>query len=252
MADFEGKTALVTGAGSGIGLAVAQHLAANGIKRLIATDWLAKGLASLDELDCEVVKLTGDVADERLWSDAERLLAGLDLAVVNAGVSGAAQIVTMDFREWRRVLKTNLDGAFLSLQAAMRGMKGHGGAIVVTSSATGLKAEAGTAAYGASKAAVMQLMRVAAKEGAADAIRVNAIAPAGVETAMWRTMDFFRDMVVELGSEEAAFAAVAEGGSPLGRFATADEIAEQIGFLLSDRAATITGATLTSDGGYLL
>lgn len=126
------------------------------------------------------------------------------------------------------------------------------GSIVVTASATGLKPEIGTAAYGASKAGVLQLVRVAAKEAAAQRIRVNAIAPAGVRTPMWRNMPFFAQMVEEQGSEDAAFALLAEGGTPLGRFAGADEIARQIAFLLSDDAATITGATLTSDGGYLL
>ena len=250
--DFSGKAALVTGAASGIGLATAQLLAARGVSRLIVTDWLAEGLAALDGLGCTLVKLVGDVADARFWEDAAPQLAGLDLALVNAGVSGSGSITSLDFTEWRRVLKTNLDGAFLSLQAAMRAMEGRGGSIVVTASASGLKAEVGTAAYGASKAGLLHLMRVAAKEGAGQGIRVNAIAPAGVETAMWRTMPFFADAVVAAGSEAAVFANIAQAGTPLGRFATPQEIAAQIGFLLSDDAATITGATLTSDGGYLL
>lgn len=249
---FSGKVALVTGAASGIGLATARLLADQGVARLIATDWLSDGLAPLDELACDVVKLAGDVADAQLWHEAADTLNELDLAVINAGVSGSGAITSLDFREWRRVLKTNLDGAFLSLKAAMLAMKGRGGSIVMTASATGLKAEVGTAAYGASKAGLLQLMRVAAKEGAADHIRVNAIAPAGVETAMWRSMPFFRAFAEEKGGDQAAFAEMAAAGSPLGRFATADEIAAQIAFLLSDAAATITGATLTSDGGYLL
>lgn len=249
--DFSGKTALVTGGGSGIGLATARMLAVRGIARLVVTDWVPEGLAALDDLPCDVVKLVGDVANERLWEGASETLTGLDLALINAGVSGSGEITDLDFGEWRRVLETNLDGAFLTLRAAMRAMKGKGGAIVVMSSATGLKAEVSTAAYGASKAGLMQLMRVAAKEGAVDRIRVNAIAPAGVETAMWRTMPFFAALVSSTGSEEAAFAQIA-GGSPLGRFASAEEIAAQVAFLMSDAAATITGATLTSDGGYLL
>ncbi len=249
---FAGKTALVTGAASGIGLAAAHLLAARGVARLVVTDWVADGLAGLEGLDCAVIPLIGDVADARFWAAAAPHLAGLDLALINAGVTGSGSIMTLAPEEWRRVLRTNLDGAFLSLQAAMRAMAGRGGAIVMTASATGLKAEEGTAAYGASKAGLLQLMRVAAKEGASEGIRVNAIAPAGVETAMWRIMPFFADAVAQTGSEAAAFAEIARAGTPLGRFATAAEIARQIAFLLSDDAATITGATLTSDGGYLL
>lgn len=249
---FAGKTALVTGAGSGIGLATAQLLAAKGLARLIVTDWVAEGLDALDGVACDVIKLVGDVADEHFWADAAPHLAGLDLALVNAGVSGSGAITALDFHEWRRVLKTNLDGAFLTLQAAMRAMEGRGGAIAVTASATALKAEQGTAAYGASKAGLLQLMRVAAKEGATQGIRVNAIAPAGVETAMWRAMPVFADLAAAKGSEAAAFAEIASAGTPLGRFASAEEIAAQIAFLLSHAAATITGATLCSDGGYLL
>jgi 2-keto-3-deoxy-L-fuconate dehydrogenase len=249
---FASKRALVTGAGSGIGLASARWLAARGLEALVATDWVAGGLDALDDLPCAVTKLVGDVASPAFWHDAKGALDGLDLALINAGVSGSGTIIDLDASEWRRVLRTNLDGAFLSLQAAMRAMAGRGGAIVLTASATGIKAESGTAAYGASKAGMLQLMRVAAKEGAALGVRVNAIAPAGVETGMWKSMPFFQELAKAKGSEAAAFAEIAAAGTPLGRFATPEEIAGQIGFLLSDAAATITGATLTSDGGYLL
>lgn len=94
-------------------------------------------------------------------------------------------------------------------------------------------------------------MKVAAKEAAPNRVRVNAIAPGGVETPIWHGMEFFDAMVAEKG-EQAAFDAMAEMATPLGRYARADEIAEQIAFLWSDAAATITGAVLTSDGGYSL
>jgi 2-keto-3-deoxy-L-fuconate dehydrogenase len=241
--DFSNKTALVTGAASGIGLATARALAAGGVARLLLVD---RQSIPWDGI-CPATILTGDVTDEAFW-DAQDL-GSLDLAVINAGVSGAGKIAELEFAEWRRILSVNLDGAFLSLRAAMRAMAG-GGAIVLTSSATGLKAEVGTAAYGASKAGLLQMMRVAAKEGAPH-IRVNAIAPAGVETPIWSGQAFFTDLVASTGSQAAAYQALS-AATPLGRFATADEIAGQIAFLLSDAAGTITGATLTSDGGYLL
>jgi NAD(P)-dependent dehydrogenase (short-subunit alcohol dehydrogenase family) len=150
-------------------------------------------------------------------------------------------------------MAVNLDGAFLTLQAAMRAIASTGGgSIVVTASAAGVKAERGIAAYAASKAGVIQLMRVAAQEGAALGIRVNAIAPGGVETAIWSGLPFFEDLVKQTGSEEGAYKAMASMATPLGRYAKPEEMAEQIAFLLSDRAAYTTGACLVSDGGYSL
>lgn len=171
--------------------------------------------------------------------------------MINAGVSGSGAIADLDFAEWRRVLSVNLDGAFLSLRAAMRAIR-DGGSIVLTASAAGIKAEPGIAAYAASKAAVIQLAKVAAKEGAARGIRVNAIAPAGVETPIWDGMAFFDDLIASEGSREAAFAALAKMATPLGRYAKPEEIAGQIAFLLSDASAFTTGSVLVSDGGYTL
>jgi 2-keto-3-deoxy-L-fuconate dehydrogenase len=239
--EFTGKIALVTGAASGIGLATTTRLAEAGASLI---------LLDRAQMAFEGARvLRGDVADEGFWKREEAEIGAIDLAVINAGITSAGPIAELDFAEWRRVLSVNLDGAFLSLRAAVRAMR-DGGSIVVTASATGLKAEVGTAAYGASKAGLLQLMRVAAKEAAPRGIRVNAIAPAGVETAMWQDMPFFKELSANLGGEAAAYAEIAKAGTPLGRFATAEEIAGQICFLLS--AATITGATLTSDGGYLL
>ena len=234
---FSNKTALVTGHASGIGAATAKLLADEGAA-IVGVD-LSQGQ---------------DVADSALWQGLADKLANVDIAVVNAGIATAAPLADLDFAEWRRTMSVNLDGAMLSIQAAMRAMIGHGrgGAIVTTASISGLKAEPGTGAYGASKAGLIQLAKVAAKEGAPHGIRVNAIAPGGVDTPIWDGMDFFDQMVGELGSRAAATQAMAQTATPLGRWATAEEIAAQIAFLLSDAAATITGSVLTSDGGYSL
>jgi len=239
---------LVTGAASGIGLATATLLA-DTAERLILVDRDADALARV-ALPCTVDLLPGDVADEDFWESAAPYLGGLTHAVVNAGVAGAGAIVGLDFAEWRRILSVNLDGAFLTLRAAMRAIDGAG-AIVAVASAAGIKAEPGIAAYAASKAGLIQLVRVAAKEGAARRLRVNAIAPAGVETPVWDAVPMFATRAAEIG-RDAAFAELAAMGTPLGRYARPEETARQVAFLLSDDAALMTGSVLVSDGGYTL
>jgi len=251
MSDFHNAVALVSGAASGIGAATAARLAAGGARKLILVDTDEDRLRDFAfTLPCERQPLIGDVADPELWREAD--LTGLTHAAVNAGIGAGAPILDASFEDWRRVLSVNLDGAFLTLQAAMRAMQGRGGSIVLTASVAGLKAEAGIAAYGASKAAVIHLARIAAKEGGPLGIRVNAIAPGGVETPIWHGVPMFAQLVERTGSEAAAFQAMGAAAGGAGRFARPEEIAGQIAFLLSDAAAFVTGACLVSDGGYSL
>ena len=246
-----GKRALVTGAASGIGAACIKRLVRAGADRFVLVDREPLESAAL-ALASDCTTFRGDVADPALWDEVEASAGPLDWAVLNAGVAAGGPITETGFDEWRRVLGTNLDGAFLSLRSAMR-LASDGASIVLTASISGVKAEPGTAAYGASKAGVIQLAKVAAKEGAARGIRVNAIAPGGVDTPIWDQTPFVRELVAQHGGDRAAaLAAMARMATPLGRYATSEEIAGQIVFLLSDEAATITGAVLVSDGGYSL
>jgi 2-keto-3-deoxy-L-fuconate dehydrogenase len=251
MSDFEKANILVTGAASGIGAATARLLAERGARKLILVDLDRERLtASASSLGCETALLAGDVADEAMWASAD--LSGLTHAVANAGIGAGGMVAETSMADWRKVMSVNLDGVFLTLRAAMTAMKQGGGSIVLTASVAGVKAEPGIAAYGASKAAVIHLARIAAKEGGPNRIRVNSIAPGGVETPIWANVPFFTDLVKSSGSEQAAFKSMGAAGTAIGRFARADEIAEQIAFLLSEKAAYVTGSCFVSDGGYSL
>lgn len=250
--DFSGKRALVTGAASGIGAATARAMAQNGAAHLVLVDLDEDRLAALD-LPCDVSHYAGDVADEALWDRIEAEGRALDAAFLNAGIAGtAAPFAKLTFGDWRKVMAVNLDGLFLSLRCAMR-LANDGAAIALTASVAGVKAEPGIGPYGASKAAVVHMAKIAAKEGAPRKIRVNAIAPGGVDTAIWDGMPFFEDLVAKhQGDRAGALLAMAGDMTPMGRFESAEEVAAQVMFLLSDASGTITGTALVSDGGYSL
>ncbi len=251
---FSGRTALITGAASGIGAAAARWLESQGIAGLVLVDIDADGLAALG-LGCPVRCFAGDVADPALWDRIEAEVLRLDHALINAGVANGGALTALEFAEWRRILGINLDGAFLGLRTALRIMAREEGthrSLVLTSSAVGVKPVAGTAAYGTSKAAVIHLAKIAAAEHLSTGIRINAVAPGRVETPIWTKTAQFEALEAELGSRRAALAALAAQLPSEGGFTSAEVMAGQIGWLLSDAADNVTGIVLSSDGGYVL
>ena len=249
--DFSGRTALITGAASGIGAACARLFSERGASKLILVDVDSEGMAAL-ELDCEVEAVTGSVADEALWDALTPKLKGLDHSVVNAGIGAGGPISDLSFSEWRRVMDVNLDGAFLTLRASLKAISttGRGGSVMITSSSTGVKPVPGVGPYGTSKAAVAHMARIAAMENAAANIRVNAIAPGGVDTAIWESGEGFNHSVEAIGREET-FKRMAST-TPNRRFASSEEMAATMLYMLSDAASNITGHVLVSDGGFTL
>jgi NAD(P)-dependent dehydrogenase (short-subunit alcohol dehydrogenase family) len=259
MTRFHNRTALVTGAGSGIGASTALQLAEEGAHVCCADLNPSAAEATAHVVvsrGCRASAHTLDVRAEGHWEVVlEHVLrehGSLGILVNCAGVSAASPLAQTPLAEWRRVFETNLDGAFLATKHGMRVMGEAGGVIAHIGSASGIRPSAGAAAYSASKAALGMLVRAAAKEcrEAGLPIRVCAVSPAGVRTPLWRSMSFFRDLVAKTGSEKAAFESLEQSGG--GSFAQPEDIARAVAFVVSDDARQINGVELIVDGGFVL
>ena len=252
MTDLAGRIALVTGAASGIGAAVSARLQSAGAQ--VYGGDLKPPATSGPGSSARFIVL--DVREEANWiAVIERILADhgrLDILANCVGVSAGTPLADTTLAEWRHVLSTNLDGAFLATKHGIRAMRAGSGAIVHVGSASGIRPAAGAAAYSTSKAALGMLVRTAAKEcrDARLAIRINVVSPAGVKTPMWSTMPFFQELVRTHGSEDAAYAAMEAAGG--GRFIEPDAVARVVCFLASDEAQHITGVEVPVDDGYVL
>ncbi|MFF4621782.1 SDR family NAD(P)-dependent oxidoreductase [Nonomuraea jabiensis] len=247
MTDFTGKVGLVTGAGSGIGRAIASGLGRRGA---------AVAVLDLDESTAEetadaIIGAGGtatavrvDVADEdsvrRAVASVVERFGRLDVAVNNAAIPSTGQdLTTMTANAWERVMRINLTGTFFSLKHEIPELlRTGGGAIVNIASNGGLYAIPHAPAYVASKHGVVGLTKVAAVDYAPHGIRVNAVAPAITRTAMFDQVAQGTDMIAEQ-----------EASTPLGRLATPEEIADAAIWLSSDEASYVTGTTLSVDGG---
>ncbi len=244
--ELGGKTALVTGAGSGIGRGVAEVLAGRGMKLVLADineESLADTVASLNAAGATAIAARLDIRDAAAWEAlldrAEQQLGPVQLLCNVAGVTAApGPLLDMPSQAWHWVIETNLNGTYNGVMAVARRLKAQHlpGHIVNTSSTQGLFGAPGFAAYNASKAAVASLAASMAIELAPHGIRVNAVAPGTIAT------DITRPMIA---------AGHRFGGIPLGRIGDAREVAWAIAFLAGDEASYVTGTTLVVDGGQL-
>jgi NAD(P)-dependent dehydrogenase (short-subunit alcohol dehydrogenase family) len=242
--EFDGRTAIVTGAAAGLGAAVVELLVAGGAAVVALDVDPAVERVAARHPDA-VTALVGDVADdrtaERAVEAATAATGRLDVLVNNAGLTLNRPFVDTTVDEWERVMAVNARGAFVQTRAAMRAMiPRRSGAIVTVASFTALVAMPEGAAYTASKGAISQLAKVAAVEGAPHGVRSNVVAPGVIDTG-------FLDEIRPDGREYLRSFGSAH---PLGRIARPEEVAEAILFLASDRASFITGAVLPVDGGY--
>jgi NAD(P)-dependent dehydrogenase (short-subunit alcohol dehydrogenase family) len=232
------KVCIVTGGGSGIGLATVAKLQAEGA-RVAALD-IDQGRAQQSGAD---LGLACDVGDETSVVEAfDAVLAEfsrLDVVVANAGIAHEVRLDQTTLADWERVLRVNLTGAFLSAKHAVRRMP-EGGSIVFHASMSGVVATADEPAYCASKAGVIGLSRAIAVDHARDRIRSNCVCPGVVDTPM----------TIEQFAPHPDFRRQIEAAHPIGRFAQPAEIAAVTAFLASDESSFVTGAVLLADGGY--
>lgn len=241
-----GAVAIVTGAGGGIGAECARRLAADGLAVVVADiDGQAAAAVAADIQGAEgtACAVQVDVANPRdcaqMMAAVQSLGTHLAVAVNNAGVRGQRKpIAEMDFDQWRSALAVNLDGVFLCMQSEIQSMLASGGgAIVNMASILGTVAYPGVPAYVASKHAVIGLTRSAALDYAESGIRVNAVCPGFVQTALTEGVD-------------PVVTSTRIADTPRGQLGTVREVADLVSFLCSPRASNITGAAIVADGGY--
>ncbi|MEX1235979.1 MAG: SDR family oxidoreductase [Roseovarius sp.] len=247
---LKGRAVLNTGAAKGIGYAMAQAFARHGAHlMLVDMDGTALEAAAerlrADYPDARVETYQGSVTDEADVAAACAACAdaygGLDILLTNAGISMNRPSIELSLDDWRRALDVNLTGTFICAQAAAKHLIAQGGGVILnTASMWGLSASANRAAYCASKAGVISLTEVLADEWAGHGIRVNAICPGYIRTAL--TDELISQGKLDLPAIEAR--------TPQGRMGTPEEVAEMAVYLASDAAVFINGHAHLSDGGF--
>ncbi|HEU0115971.1 MAG TPA: glucose 1-dehydrogenase [Thermomicrobiales bacterium] len=248
--DLTGQTAIVTGAGSGLGVVFSQALAEAGAD-VVCVDLhlasIAETARTIERLGRRALPLTVDVTDEQavaaMIAQTLTRFGRLDIVVNNAGVAAAGPPEALTLADWRRVVDVNLTGVFLVARAAAREMiaRGRGGRIVNIASILGAVASEPipAAAYAATKGGVVNLTRDLAVHWAPYGIRVNALGPAYFPSAMTRELLATPAMLAEI-----------ERRTPLGRVGRPEELKGPLVFLASDASSYVTGQTLYVDGGW--
>lgn len=246
---LDGKTALVTGASSGLGRSFALTLARAGANVAIAArrlEKLEKLAAEIEGLGRKAAAIQLDVTDagniKMAVEQTAAALGSLDILINNSGIAPTAAAIDLDEAEWDRCLDTNLKGAWLMAQESARKMieGGKGGVIVNTASVLSIRVQKGTAPYAISKAGLLQMTKALALEWARYGIRVNAIAPGYIET------DINRDFLKSDPGQQMM------KSIPQRRFGQAEDLSGALLFLTSDASQYVTGVFLPVDGGHSL
>jgi NAD(P)-dependent dehydrogenase (short-subunit alcohol dehydrogenase family) len=239
---LQDKVALVTGAGSGIGLATARRLAAEGAI-VVAAILDESQRSAVAGLDTQLLDVRQEADWDRVMGHVVSVHGGLDVLVNNAGVHrlGTAEATTREI--WDAVMEVNLFGTFLGCKKAIPLLRRRGGgAIVNLSSIAGHRGVPGQIAYATTKGAILTLTLALAIDHVGDGIRVNCVCPGATETPII-------DQIVASGPDQKTFRADIAARAPMGRMATPKEIAAAIAYLASDDASYTTGIALPVDGG---